>query len=228
MSPTVLLVAKAPVPGLAKTRLAAAVGAEAAADVAAAALLDCLDAVRAAAGTLGHAAVVALAGRLDEAARGGAIRAALRECVVLPQRGTGLGQRLAAAHADTAAVRPGAGTLQVGMDTPQAGPDRLLDAVACMEGADGVIGRAEDGGWWVLGLQRPASAAALREVPMSCPDTADRTVAALAARDVSLREGPLLRDLDTAADAVAVADAAPGSRTAAAVRAALAALAVGR
>ena len=37
---TVLVVAKAPVPGLAKTRLAAAVGDEAAADIAAAALLD--------------------------------------------------------------------------------------------------------------------------------------------------------------------------------------------
>ena len=39
------MVAKAPVPGLAKTRLAASIGAEAAADVAAAALLDTLDAV---------------------------------------------------------------------------------------------------------------------------------------------------------------------------------------
>ncbi|MBX9920944.1 MAG: glycosyltransferase, partial [Mycolicibacterium frederiksbergense] len=45
---TVLVVAKAPVPGLAKTRLAAAVGDMMAADIAAAALLDTLDAVAAA------------------------------------------------------------------------------------------------------------------------------------------------------------------------------------
>ena len=45
---TVLVVAKAPVPGQAKTRLAAAVGDQAAADIAAAALLDTLDAVAAA------------------------------------------------------------------------------------------------------------------------------------------------------------------------------------
>ena len=44
---TVLVVAKAPVPGLAKTRLARTLGAEAAADLAAAALLDTLDAVAA-------------------------------------------------------------------------------------------------------------------------------------------------------------------------------------
>jgi len=49
----VLVVAKAPVPGLAKTRLAATIGAEAAADVAAAALLDTLEAATASgAGTL--------------------------------------------------------------------------------------------------------------------------------------------------------------------------------
>ncbi|MGI9163544.1 MAG: glycosyltransferase, partial [Mycobacterium sp.] len=56
---TALVVAKAPVPGLAKTRLAAAVGDEAAADIAAAALLDTLDAV---AGTPFAARVVALTG----------------------------------------------------------------------------------------------------------------------------------------------------------------------
>jgi glycosyltransferase A (GT-A) superfamily protein (DUF2064 family) len=40
-----LVVAKSPVPGLAKTRLAASIGDAAAADYAAAALLDTLDAV---------------------------------------------------------------------------------------------------------------------------------------------------------------------------------------
>ena len=45
---TALVVAKALVPGQAKTRLADAVGDDAAADIAAAALLDTLDAVAAA------------------------------------------------------------------------------------------------------------------------------------------------------------------------------------
>ena len=58
----VLVVAKAPVPGLAKTRLAASIGADAAADVAAAALLDTLDAVAAASV---QARVVALVGDLE-------------------------------------------------------------------------------------------------------------------------------------------------------------------
>ncbi len=61
----VLVVAKAPVPGLAKTRLAVAVGDDAAADIAAAALLDTLDAV-VDAGV--QARVVALTGDLEEPA----------------------------------------------------------------------------------------------------------------------------------------------------------------
>ncbi|MDT7765522.1 MAG: uncharacterized protein QOC63_4942, partial [Mycobacterium sp.] len=63
----VLVVAKAPAPGQAKTRLAASVGAQAAADIAAAALLDTLDAVAAA---QVQARVVALTGDLDNAGAG--------------------------------------------------------------------------------------------------------------------------------------------------------------
>ena len=59
-----LVVAKAPVPGLAKTRLAASIGDRAAADIAAAALLDTLDAVAAAPV---QARVVAMTGDLDAA-----------------------------------------------------------------------------------------------------------------------------------------------------------------
>ena len=58
----VLVVAKAPVPGLAKTRLAATLGDEVAADIAAAALLDTLDAV---AQTPASARVVAMTGDLS-------------------------------------------------------------------------------------------------------------------------------------------------------------------
>ena len=65
MPVTLLVVAKAPEPGRAKTRLAATVGDRVAAEIAAAALLDTLDAV-AAAPIAGR--VVALTGDLDAAA----------------------------------------------------------------------------------------------------------------------------------------------------------------
>ena len=71
----VLVVAKAPVPGQAKTRLAASVGDQAAADIAAAALLDTLDAVAEAPVA---ARVVALTGDLDDASAGDEIRSRSR------------------------------------------------------------------------------------------------------------------------------------------------------
>ena len=71
---TLLVISKAPVPGLAKTRLAATVGEQAAADIAAATLLDTLDAVVA---TPVQARVVALTGDLDQASCSAEIRSRL-------------------------------------------------------------------------------------------------------------------------------------------------------
>src|SRR5206468_8748122 len=112
----VLVVAKAPVPGQAKTRLAASVGDRAAADIAAAALLDTLDAV---ADAPVAERVVALTGSLDDACGGAEIRSRLADFTVVPQRGPTFADRLANAHADAAAATGGLPVLQIGMDTPQ-------------------------------------------------------------------------------------------------------------
>ena len=91
------MVAKAPEPGRAKTRLAATVGDRVAADIAAAALLDTLDAVAAAPVA---ARVVALTGDLDAAAAAAEIRHRLESFTVIEQRGDDFADRLANAHAD--------------------------------------------------------------------------------------------------------------------------------
>ena len=111
---TLLVVAKAPEPGRAKTRLAATVGDRVAAEIAAAALLDTLDAVAAAPVT---ARVVALTGNLDAAAGAAEIRCRLQSFTVIGQRGDDFADRLANAHAD--AGTGGHPVLQIGMDTPQ-------------------------------------------------------------------------------------------------------------
>jgi glycosyltransferase A (GT-A) superfamily protein (DUF2064 family) len=211
--PVLLVVAKAPVPGLAKTRLGRVVGAERAADVAAAALLDTLDAVRDARAATGWPVVVAMTGEVADAARSEEVRAALDGVVVVPQRGDGFGERLALAHAD--AGRYGRGTVQIGMDTPQVSPDDLVAAgTAVLEGAQ-VLGPADDGGWWLLGLPDPARAEALRDVPMSRDDTGALTRAALG--DVGLLRS--LCDVDEWPEAQAVAATVPGTRFASAVEA---------
>lgn len=226
---TLLVVAKAPVPGEVKTRLTTALTPEQAADVAAAALLDTLDAVLA---TPVATRVVAMTGDLRAAARADEVRAALASCVVVPQRGEGFAARLAAAHAD-AASHGATPVLQVGMDTPQVDAALLTASTLALlaPGVDAVLGPAEDGGWWALGVRGPELAAGLAGVPMSRPDTGALTRAALLAAGARLgADLPALRDVDTPADTAAVAALAPGSRFAAAVAAlpALAGAGVGR
>jgi glycosyltransferase A (GT-A) superfamily protein (DUF2064 family) len=212
---TLLVVAKAPEPGRAKTRLAATVGDRAAADIAAAAMLDTLDAVAAAPAA---SRVVALTGDLDAAAAAAQIRQRLESFTVIEQRGDDFADRLANAHTDAATGFP---VLQIGMDTPQVTADLLADCARSLLGAPAVLGPAVDGGWWVLGVQDPAMAECLRAVPMSQPDTGELTWKALRYNGIDVIAVDRLADFDVADDVAAVREACgPASRFARATRAA--------
>jgi uncharacterized protein len=206
----VLVVAKAPVPGLAKTRLAATVGDEGAADMAAAALLDTLDAV---ADAPVVARVVALTGDLDAAARSAELRSRLADFTVVAQRGDDFADRLANAHADAAAATGRLPVLQLGMDTPQVTGDLIADCAHLLCGTDAVLGMARDGGWWVLGVHDPVVAECLRDVPMSQSDTGAVTLAALRHTGLDVQLVTELADVDTHDDVAAVGRVClPGSR----------------
>ncbi|MCW2746962.1 MAG: glycosyltransferase [Nocardioidaceae bacterium] len=200
--PTILVVAKAPVPGFAKTRVARTVGDAAAADLAAASLLDTLHAVA----TLGWPSVVAMTGDLDRAAQSAALADALSAFDVIEQRGDTLGERLAAAHID---ADRGHGVIQIGMDTPQVTRADLVVAAERLMRSRGVIGPADDGGWWLLGLRNGTDAKVLDDVAMSQDDTCDQTIAALRSVGVDLSRIRELNDVDTWADAIAVASEHP-------------------
>lgn len=205
---TVLVVAKAPVPGLAKTRLAASVGAGVAADIAAAALLDTLDAVAAAPVAQ---RVVAMTGDLVDACRGREIAERLADFTVVPQHGEDFAERLVHAHSD--AAKSGLPVLQIGMDTPQVSAGLLTDCGQALLGADAVLGMACDGGWWVLGVRDAAAAACLRTVPMSRPETGALTLEALRHNGISVQLLAELADVDTIDDIDTVRRACPpGSR----------------
>jgi rSAM/selenodomain-associated transferase 1 len=198
-----LVVAKAPVPGRVKTRLGAHLGMEAAARLAAAALLDTLAVCRSAFAEC-H---LALDGALDDAVGSDTLRRNLAGWTVHQQRGDGLGQRLAHAHADAAGAGP---TVQVGMDTPQVTTADLHAVAEAAAGGDAVLGPATDGGWWVLALSDPSAAAVLAGVPMSRPDTFAATRAALVAVGQTVRVGHELTDVDTADEAATVAGSLAG------------------
>lgn len=205
----VLIFAKAPVPGLAKTRLAQGVGAPAAADLAAAALLDTVDAGEEFAPPA--ARLIALTGDLRLAERGAEIRRRLRSWCVVSQSGATFAERLVRAHHDAALIwgdtHP---VVQIGMDTPQLRVLDLAALAAAVTGSastrvDAALGPAVDGGWWGLATRRAGYVDQLVDVRMSRPDTARQTVCALVAAGATVEEVHALTDVDTLDDALVVA-----------------------
>ncbi|MEU8393855.1 TIGR04282 family arsenosugar biosynthesis glycosyltransferase [Nonomuraea sp. NPDC048892] len=200
----IIVIAKEPVPGWVKTRLVPPLTPEEAAGLARAALED----------TLRTVARVPAAGRV--LALDGAPGPWLPPgFTVLPQRGGGLDERLAAAFEDTHRLRP-APTVLIGMDTPQVTASLLADALGLLGGHDAVFGPATDGGFWLLGLRDP-DPALLVGVPMSTPSTGEILLRGLKEAGMSVATLPSLTDVDTMADAVEVAALVPGSRYAAAL-----------
>jgi uncharacterized protein len=195
---TLLVIAKAPVPGRVKTRMTPPFTPAEAAALATAALADTLAAATACGATR---RVLVLDG-----APGSWIPAGFE---VIRQRGDGLAERLAAAFADA-----GAPAFLVGMDTPQVTPALLDAGLGALDHADAVLGAAFDGGYWGIGLRR-ADPEVFRDVPMSARTTAAVQRARLAELNLRTAILPPLRDVDTVADARAVAAQAPGSRFAA-------------
>jgi uncharacterized protein len=205
---SLLVVAKAPVPGEAKTRLGNRIGHVLAAELAAAALLDTLESCSEASPGRCH---LALSGDLADACRREEIRVALGSWHVFAQEGQSFGARLAHAHRAVGAVS-GAPVVQVGMDTPQLTASLLRGAADRLRPGTGVLGVAADGGWWLLGLASAGAAEVLATVPMSTRRTGFDTRRALTGWGVRMCTAPTLRDVDTVDDAELVARQAPGTR----------------
>jgi rSAM/selenodomain-associated transferase 1 len=193
---TLIVIAKSPVAGRVKTRCCPPCSPAEAAELARAALRDTLAAVRA---TPATARVLALDGPPGPWIPDG--------FVIVPQLGRGLDERLANAFA--AVTGP---ALLIGMDTPQATPGLLTHAIEALHqpGADAVLGPAEDGGWWAIGLHR-ADPRVFIGVPMSTARTGDAQLRRLRALELQTTLLPPLQDVDTFTDAIEVAREIPGS-----------------
>lgn len=197
-----ILLAKEPIAGRVKTRLCPPCTPDEAAELAAAALADTLAAV---ASTPARRRVLALDGSPGRWIPDG--------FEVVPQAKGGLDERLAAAFRAV-----GGPAFLVGMDTPQVSPGLLQRSLAALEGdgTEAVLGPATDGGYWAIGLCEPR-ADVFAGVPMSTPLTARAQRARLQALGIRWRELTPLRDVDTIADARAVARDHPRTRFAAAL-----------
>lgn len=201
----VLVMTKAPVPGLVKTRLCPPLSYDQAAALAEAALAETLDAVSRCGA---DRKIVALDGPAGAWLPPG--------FEVIRQRAGGLDQRLARAWSD--AGGPG---LQIGMDTPQVTAD-LLDH--CLEktfapGMTASLGLAADGGWWALGLTRGWDVDVFTGIPMSTAATGQAQLDRLLGAGHTVASLPELRDIDHFADALCVAEMIPAGDFARAVAA---------
>ncbi len=188
----VAVLAKAPLAGLAKTRLAPALGAAGAARLqrrlTRIALRSALDAGLGpvtlwCAPDAGH--------RFFRALR----RSAGTACLAQPQGD--LGARMHAAFARHCAGGP---TLLTGTDCPALSATHLRRAArALLDGADAVFHPAEDGGYVLVGLARP-QAALFEDVDWSTDRVMAQTRQRAAALGLAVRELETLWDVDLPAD----------------------------
>lgn len=198
---TLVIIAKEPLPGKAKTRLHPAVSLEDAALLAAAAIDD----------TLRQLADVPATRRVLYY-QGDVLPPRSHGYDVVRQREGSLDERLA--HLFDTVGEP---LVLVGMDTPQVCTDDLAPAFE-PDGHDAWFGPAVDGGFWALGMREPRGDL-IRGVAMSRADTGHRQLMRLTS--AGLRVGMLrpLTDVDTIETAIEVAELTPDSAFASALRA---------
>ncbi len=187
-----MIFAKAPVAGQAKTRLAPVLGAAGAASLHARLVRDtvgrmvharlCPVELWVSPGT-GHPLFAALAAEFG-------VR-------VLAQRGADLGARMA--HALGTALAGADAAVLIGTDCPGLGSGQVRAALSSMGEADAVLGPVEDGGYVLLGL-REAAEALFTDMPWSTAAVAQETRRRMAALGWRWRELPLLWDLDRPED----------------------------
>ncbi len=192
MTCRVIVLAKAPLPGLAKTRLAPTLGLAGAARLAARLLQHTV--AQALAADIGP---VELCGEPD--GHDPAFGSAIGSCqVLLSAQGDGdLGQRMR--RALHRALTAGDDVVLIGTDAPALDAAYLCQAAQALHGADAVFGPTADGGYALVGLRRPLDALFI-DMPWSTDRVMALTRQRLAASDVRHVELPMLHDIDEPAD----------------------------
>ena len=189
--PVIGLMAKAPRPGFAKTRLIPALGTAGAAALAEAFIADTAVLLR------GTGVDVVVLATPPEAA---AVLSALSGFPAIAQRDGDLGARISGAFADLAA-RGHAPVLLMGTDSPTQPQAHVTTALSlCAAHPDAlVLGPAEDGGYWCVGLSRPQPGL-FAGIAWGTGSVLAETKARAARRGVPVVLGPRWHDVDEPAD----------------------------
>jgi uncharacterized protein len=202
--PRLAVLARVPVPGLAKTRLIPEIGPEGAARVCGELVEHTLRRLRPLEVCGEVRLEVRVDGSLDEA------RAWLGRGTRYRSQGDGdLGQRIARvfAHAFATGVEK---VVVVGSDCPGISHRHVRETLAVLDSADLVLGPAEDGGYYLIGLRRTAAGALPRllDVEWSTERVLRDTLAAASDEGLATSLLETLRDVDRPEDLPAWREAA--------------------
>jgi rSAM/selenodomain-associated transferase 1 len=188
----IVIFAKAPVAGLAKTRLIPALGAEGAARLARRMLLHTLREASAAA--VGPVELCVTPHPSDPAWQG---FPPLEGVCWTEQVAGDLGVRMADAARRASAV--GEPVLLIGTDCPQLDATHLRRATELLHDSDAVLYPTFDGGYVLLGLRR-FDPRPFEQIPWSTAEVADRTIERVRELGWSLTVGGMLHDIDEPID----------------------------
>lgn len=194
MNARIVVMARAPAPGQVKTRLAQAIGAAAAAELARCMLERTLETARQAAPATLELCITPDTPQPDLRVSAG------RYGACLSGQGDGdLGQRMAriARRVLAAGERP----LIVGTDCPALGPHHLRQAAHALDTRDAALQPAFDGGYVLIGV-RDFHPRLFEAVPWSTAAVMATTRARLRELEWSWWEGETLHDIDTADDLI--------------------------
>ena len=188
----IIIFAKAPQPGFAKTRLIPALGAEGAAELAQQMLSNTLfEALAADIGTV----ELCITPKIDDIAWQGI---ELPVGIEITDQGEGnLGERMA--RASERAIKNAELVLLIGTDCVEISAALLREAAQSLHEHDAVIHCTADGGYALLGLKR-YSAVLFSDMPWSTNAVASTTIARIRQLGWSLYVGQLLHDVDTPQD----------------------------
>lgn len=189
---TALIFAKAPAPGLAKTRLIPALGAKGAADLAAQLLHRTVRAAREA--EVGPVELCTTPATEHSLWRGIELPS---ELIVSEQSDGDLGARMAKACLRILNNAPA--VLLMGTDCVEMSPELLKEAAAALQHHDAVLYPTNDGGYALLGLKHLAPNI-FSDIPWSTSRVAALTQARIRQNDWTLYLGKTLQDIDQPED----------------------------
>jgi rSAM/selenodomain-associated transferase 1 len=188
----IVIFAKAPLAGFAKTRLIPALGSQGAADLAQRLLAHTL-----------HEALTSQAGSVELCVTPSATHPdwqnmPLPAAIHLTDQGDGdLGARMA--RATERVIAAGEAVLLIGTDCPQLDAGRLQEAAQALQCSDAALAPAFDGGYVLLGLTRFDSSV-FAGIAWSTDSVRDDTLLRLKQLDWGVKILPTLHDIDEPSD----------------------------